>query len=468
MTCADHLAGDGMAATGHPHRAEPPVPAAGDHRSSASLRLRALAALSGSLTDALSPGDAASLVEQKALSALGANSAVVITLGTFPPAIQPVGGPPPADPALQILHAIGLTKEVQHCLENLSLDAPVPLAEVARSGEPLYLHSEAELRRYPEWGEAMLGAGARSAAVVPVWANGELRGVLGLAWPDTRRFDEDERAFVLTLGVMCAQAIMRAHLRDAEETARIVAEDANRSKTQFLTMISHELRTPMNAVLGYTALMAEEADGPITPIQKEHLGRVRASGRHLLGLIEDLLGYARVEAGGDAVKLEYVDLLSIVEESLDLVRPLAAEKGIRVHREGATEPIEIQTDPRKLRQILVNLLGNAVKFTDAGDVVLVLRVEGLRAETKIVFEVTDSGPGISESDQRHVFDAYWQVQPSTSHAPGGTGLGLPVARQLARLLGGDVTIARSEMGRGSTFVVSLPARYPEANRAPAH
>lgn len=468
MTSADHVAGRIVPEVDHAPEGEGRGLTSPDRHSSASLRLRALAALSGSLTDALTPVDAASLVEQKALSALGANSAVVITLGTFPPPIQPVAGPVTPEPTLRIIHAIGLSGEVQHTLEKLSLDAPVPFADVARSGEPLYLHSEQELRRYPEWGEAMVHAGARAAAVVPVWANGQLRGVLGLAWPVTRAFDEDECAFVQTLGIMCAQAIMRAHLRDAEETARIVAEDANRSKTQFLTMISHELRTPMNAVLGYTALMAEEADGPITPIQKEHLGRVRASGKHLLGLIEDLLGYARVEAGGDAVKVEVVDLLSVVEESLDLVRPLATEKGIRVHLEAPAEPIEIETDPRKLRQILVNLLGNAVKFTDAGDVALVLRVEGLPAETKIIFEVTDSGPGISADDQHHVFDAYWQVQPSTAHAPGGTGLGLPVARQLARLLGGDVTITRSEVGHGSTFTVSIPARYPAARQGTTH
>ena len=167
---------------------------------------------------------------------------------------------------------------------------------MAREGEPLFLATEEELLRYPAWGAAMISAGAAAAAIVPVWANGELRGVLGLAWPESRVFDEDERAFVLTLGVMCAQAIMRAHLRAAEKTAnqasmlaQQVAELANKSKADFVATISHELRTPMNAVIGYTQLIADELCGPVTSLQRDHLDRVSASGKHLLGLVEQLL-----------------------------------------------------------------------------------------------------------------------------------------------------------------------------------
>ena len=206
-----------------------------DGISGASRRLRALAALSGSLTDALGPEDAADLVEQKALSALDATSAVVVTLGPFPPLSttsididrrHDISGVAHSalDGVLHVVHAIGLPAEVKAALEKLPLDAPVPFAEVARIGEPLFLPSEAEMRRYPDWATAMIAAGAHAAAIVPVWANGELRGVLGLTWAEPRVFDEDERAFVLTLGVMCAQAIMRAHLRAAERRAREGAE----------------------------------------------------------------------------------------------------------------------------------------------------------------------------------------------------------------------------------------------------
>jgi signal transduction histidine kinase len=437
--------------------------------SGASVRLRALALLSGSLTDALGPQDAADLVEKQALIALGATSAVVVTLGRFPsPLATTVDGlGAPVAAALHVVHAIGLPLEVEAALEELPLDAPVPFAEVARTGAALFLPAEHALRLYPAWGAAMIRAGARSAAIVPVWANGELRGVLGLSWAQSRTFDEDERAFVLTLGVMCAQAIMRAHLRDAERLAREgerqareAAEHANRSKAHFVATISHELRTPMNAILGYTALMREGLYGPVSAEQQSHLGRVRSSGQHLLGLIEELLSYARIEAGESVVRPESVSLADVVEQSLVLVRPIAEEKGLRVRVEGPDLPVELFTDPRKLRQILVNLLANAVKFTTEGEVVVLFRVEGRDAPVRVVIEITDTGRGIAPEALAHVFDPFWQEDPTSSTSGGSSGLGLSVARQLARLLGGDVTVERSAPGEGSTFVLSLPAHYP--------
>jgi signal transduction histidine kinase len=428
--------------------------------SGASRRLRALAALSGSLTDSLGPDDAADLVEQQALSALGATSAVVVTLGPFPPPAHSEGESEPEEAkTLYVVHAIGLAEELKASLQELPLDAPVPFAEVARTGQPLFLSSEREFRRYPDWAAIVIRAGTGAAAIVPVWANGELRGVLGLNWPEPHIFDEDERAFVLTLGVMCAQAIMRAHLRAAERKARESAERANRSKARFLATISHELRTPINAVMGYTELLVDEISGPVSALQKTQLGRVRESGNHLLGLIDDLLGYARIEAGEEVVRAEPVLLADIVEQSLVLVRPLAEKKKLHIRVEAPSEPTELLTDARKLRQILVNLLANAVKFSDRGEVVLLLRLEGSGEAIAVIFEITDAGRGIATADHDHVFDAFWQQDPAAMQLTGGTGLGLSVARQLARLLGGEVTLSRSSIGNGSTFTVSLPARY---------
>jgi len=438
-----------------PHSGE----SAGEAISGASQRLRALAALSGSLTDALVPEEAANLVEQQALSALGATGAVVMTLGHFPPT-APTCDLPVA--TLEVVHAVGLAAEVKALLDQLPLEAPVPLAEVARVGEPLFLRSEHDLQRYPEWGAAMIRAGSCAAAIVPVWANGELRGVLGLSWAAPRSFDEDERAFVLMLGVMCAQAIMRAHLRAAELLAREAAERANASKTQFLATISHELRTPMNAVIGYTELLADEIAGPVSALQKDHLRRVRSSGKHLLGLIEELLGYARLEAGEETVRAQPIALAGLVEQSLELVRPLAEKKGLRIGAVVSEETVELHTDALKVRQILVNLLANAVKFTDAGDVTLTAHVEGRDSDARVCFEVTDLGRGIALADQEHIFDAFWQADPALTRTHGGTGLGLQVARRLATMLGGGLSLSRSAPGEGSTFAVTLPVRFPGA------
>jgi signal transduction histidine kinase len=453
--------------------------------SGASARLRALAALSGSLTDALTPEAAAYLVEQKALTALGAVSAVVVTLGAFPPpsafprgrALTPNAFVSPSPLTLHVVHAIGVPGAIRTALEALPLDAPVPFAEVAREGKPVFLASESEMQRYPAWASAMIGAQARAAAIVPVWANGELRGVLGLAWPERHPFDEDERAFVITLGVMCAQAIMRAHLKAAELDARLAAEQANASKAHFLATISHELRTPVSAVIGYSALLSDEYCGPVNDLQRDHLARMKASGKHLLGLIEDLLGYARIEAGEEVVRTERIRLMDVIHESLDLVRPLADQKGLQLRIEGQGETTELYTDPRKLRQILVNVLGNAIKYSISGDIRLDVRIEGVEPCNvepcvRVFFDVTDTGAGLSLADQAHVFDLYWQQDPTSTHTDGSSGLGLSVARQLARLLGGDVTIANSVLGMGSTFVVSLPARYAATSvvrsREPRH
>ena len=438
-----------------------PAPSTFAPVSGASRRLRALAALSGSLTDALSPTGAADLVEKQALSALGATSAVVVTLGTFPP--RPSAPEVEVGATLHVVHAIGLPAEVRTALDDVPLDAHLPFAEVARTGAPLFLADGDALRGYADWGTAMRRAGAQSAAVVPVWANGELRGVLGLAWAEPRVFDEDERAFVLTLGVMCAQAIMRAHLRDAERLAREDAERANASKAHFVAAISHELRTPMNAILGYTALIDEEIYGPVTVAQRDGLGRVRTSGQHLLGLIEELLGYARLEAGEAVVRAESVALLDVVEQSLGLVRSIAERKGLRMQVEGPTTPIVLYTDPRKLRQILVNLLGNAVKFTEQGEVRVHLRLVGAPDDdggSVVTITISDTGRGIAPEARAHVFDPFWQADPQTTPSGGSSGLGLSVARQLARLLGGDVQLIQTASGVGSAFVVTLPRVAP--------
>jgi signal transduction histidine kinase len=436
--------------------------------STASRRLRALAELSGSLTDPLTAEEAADLVERQALAVLGASSAVVVTLAQGAPNVNAVASPgaQPLAPGsgkssdtLTLVHAIGLPADVRATLQQFPLDAPLPLAEVARTGEPVFLASERELRRYAEWGDALIGAGACAAAVVPVWANRQLRGVLGLTWAESHEFDEDERAFVISLGVMCAQAIMRGRLTIAERRARVTAELANQAKTQFLRTISHELRTPMTAVIGYTGLLVDEVSGPVSPLQRDHLRRMRDSSEHMLALIEELLGFAKLDAGEEEVHVERVIAGNVVEEALVLVMPLAQKKGIRVRLEIPDTPIELHTDPLKLRQILVNLLANAVKYTDEGNVVLILRVEGIGAELRIYFEVTDSGRGISAEDQKHIFESFWQVDQTLTRKAEGTGLGLAVARQLARLLGGDVIIAKSEIGHGSTFIASLPPRF---------
>ena len=226
---------------------------------------------------------------------------------------------------------------------------------------------------------------------------------------------------------------------------------ANRAKATFLATMSHELRTPLNAVIGYADLLLAGIPEPLPDGLRRHVDRIGLASRHLLSVIEEILGYARIEAGREVVELGVVDLGEVLNEVVAIVDPLAAEKKLRFTAPERVDPPTLVTDARKLRQILVNLLGNAVKFTERGEI-------GFAAERcgdSVELRVRDTGIGIDPADQERIFEAFRQADEATTRVAGGTGLGLSVARNLARMLGGDITV-RSTPGEGSTFVVRLP------------
>jgi signal transduction histidine kinase len=179
-----------------------------------------------------------------------------------------------------------------------------------------------------------------------------------------------------------------------------------------------------------------------------------------MGLIEDLLSFARIDAGHEIVQTQAVVLSEVVEQSMELVQPLADSKGLRMRVELPFPAVVLYTDRRKLRQILINLLANAVKFSQAGEVSLVIRVDDVDSLVRFRFEVTDQGIGMTKAEQDNAFDAFWQGNTQKASG-GGSGLGLSVAKNLARLLGGDLVISASEPGRGSTFLMTLPQGSPE-------
>ena len=244
--------------------------------------------------------------------------------------------------------------------------------------------------------------------------------------------------------------------RVADRTAELAAtverlESSNLAKTRFLSVISHELRTPLTAIVGYTDLLASGVWGPLDPRQREQVARIHAATWHVVSIIDEILVFARTEEGRERVHLEEADVIRIAHESTDMLRPQADAKGIAVRNMGPVTPVMVPTDPGKLRQILVNLVGNAVKFTDAGEVAL----EVAAGPAEIVFRVSDTGPGIAEDRLDDIFEPFTQVDMSSTRTRGGTGLGLTVSRRLARLLGGDVSVT-SKVGEGSTFTVRLP------------
>jgi signal transduction histidine kinase len=267
------------------------------------------------------------------------------------------------------------------------------------------------------------------------------------------RNTDKERVDLLALEKQARAHAERA--RSEAETARSEAERANNSKTDFLAVMSHELRTPLTAIMGYEELLSDGITGPVTELQRQQLGRINASARHLLGLIDEILTFARVDIGRERVRYESMSCNHTLADAAALVEPMAAAKNIDFIVELLDEDQAIQTDGTKLRQMLVNLLSNGIKFTERGEVRVGLSVRGGTLEVSIA----DTGVGIPAENIEEVFEPFWQAEQTATRKTGGTGLGLSVTRKLARLLGGDVTVA-SKVGAGTTFLLTLPMKAP--------
>jgi fibro-slime domain-containing protein len=261
------------------------------------------------------------------------------------------------------------------------------------------------------------------------------------------------------------------------EEARRMAEEASKTKSQFLANMSHELRTPMNAIIGYSEMLQEEAEDLDQPGFIPDLQKIHGAGKHLLGLINDILDLSKVEAGKMTLFLEDFDVARLVGEVSATVQPLVAKNANKLEVDCAADIGLMRADVTKVRQTLFNLLSNASKFTEKGTIVLrvwngghqMTKVETAEARGSSIghssfvnFQVSDTGIGMTLEQQARLFEAFTQADASTTRKFGGTGLGLAISRKFCRLMGGDITVA-SEPARGSTFTVTLPARVEEPN-----
>ncbi|HEX6307552.1 MAG TPA: ATP-binding protein [Longimicrobiales bacterium] len=230
------------------------------------------------------------------------------------------------------------------------------------------------------------------------------------------------------------------------------AREASDAKSHFISVISHEFRTPLAAIIGYTDLLSTGISGPLLPAQERQLDRIRTSAWHLTQLVDEILTFSRLEAGRESLAFETADIVTLARDTAALISPGAAAKNLSLACELPDSAIAVRTDSGKLRQVLLNLLGNAVKFTEKGGIMMRVR----QVPNAVEFTVTDTGIGIPAEDLEHVFERFWQAGQDTSRTVSGAGLGLTVSRRLVELLGGELEV-ESTVGAGSTFRFRIPA-----------
>ncbi len=287
--------------------------------------------------------------------------------------------------------------------------------------------------------------GMSAVIAAPLVARGRVLGAISFLRTTTHPgYDAAEQFIGEELARRTATAIENAQLYRA-------AVAASEAKSSFLASMSHELRTPLTAIIGYEELLADGITGPVTEPQRHQLGRIKASATHLLGLIDEILTYSRVEAGSEQPHFEWLCVRTALEEAAAIVEPLIADRGLELTLELCASGDHVHTDAQKIRQILVSLLSNATKFTERGSIALGVRREG----RQMLFYVRDTGIGIAEEHQHHIFEPFWQANSRATRKIAGTGLGLTVSRRLAEMIGGELTV-ESEPGRGSTFTLELP------------
>ncbi|GMV34004.1 MAG: hypothetical protein DCC59_07935 [Chloroflexi bacterium] len=345
-------------------------------------------------------------------------------------------------------------KEQEH---KLRLDERSIVGSVASTGSPLVANNVLE---HPLYAASPLLSDTRAEAAIPLRIGPRIIGVIDIQAREINAFNEDEISVLQTLADQVAVAIDNARSFELSQQAVMEMREADRLKSQFLANMSHELRTPLNSIIGFSRVILKGIDGPVTELMQQDLTAIYNSGQHLLGLINDILDQAKIEAGKMELAFDEVNVGDLIHSVLSTMSGIVKDKPIELRQFVAPETPAVRADAIRIRQVMINLISNAVKFTEEGSITV--NVEPYRQDGRrlVRISVIDTGPGISPRDQEKLFQAFSQVDASPTRKSGGTGLGLSICKQLINMHGGEIWV-ESEINKGSAFHFTLPLYHKE-------
>ncbi|MFS0516552.1 PAS domain S-box protein [Nostoc sp. UIC 10607] len=409
----------------------------------AASRTARLQTITAALSESLTPAQVAEVIVEQGMAAMRASSALVALVTK-------------SGTDLEIIRTVGYQQEAVDSWRRFSINASVPLAEAVRNKQPIWQESTtARIARYSHLAKeyAQLDYGAWIS--IPLIIEGRAIGGMSLAFAEIQEFNQDDQAFMLALAQQCAQAMERARLYEAEQTAREAAENANRIKDEFLAVLSHELRSPLNPILGWSKLLqTKKLDEKTIP---QALKTIERNATLQAQLIEDLLDISRILQGKLSLNIYPVDLTSVISAAMETVRLSAEAKSIEMHISLKPNLGQVLGDSSRLQQVVWNLLSNAVKFTPAGGRVDIRLSSCTNSNSNsALIQVSDTGKGIDPNFLPYVFEYFRQENSSTTRKFGGLGLGLAIVRHLVELHGGTVQVESGGEDQGATFTVRLP------------